>query len=427
MDLFLLFGGLVALMFLGIPITFAMGLSALFYLIVSNQAEMLIMIPNRMVLALDSYGLMAIPFFYLAGSLMLIGGLTQRLVTFSRVIIGHVTGGLSLVNVVASMIFAGVSGSCVSDASAIGGVLIPAMKKDRYPAGFAAALTGAAATCGHIIPPSIPMILIGVMQELPIGKLFLAGAIPGLLLGFSLMGTAYVISRRRNYPREERRATFGEMGRAFIDGFLTLIMPVIVVGGIVFGVVTITETGVLACIYALILGFFYREIRPDKFWAMAKETSKGVANLLIILASAGFFGYVVMNTGVGEKLVELILSISTDKYMVLTMLVIFLLIVGCGLDVIAIIFIFVPVMYPLVDKVGLDPYHYSAVFVLALGIALLTPPVGVLLFLVADMSEAPLVQVIREIVPFILVEVSVLLLVTYFPVLSTWLPALLSK
>ncbi len=427
MDLFLLFGGLVALMFLGIPITFAMGLSALFYLIVSNQMEMLIMIPNRMVLALDSYGLMAIPFFYLAGSLMLIGGLTQRLVAFSRVIIGHVTGGLSLVNVVASMIFAGVSGSCVSDASAIGGVLIPAMKKDRYPAGFAAALTGAAATCGHIIPPSIPMILIGVMQELPIGKLFLAGAIPGLLLGFSLMGTAYMISRRRNYPREERRATFGEMGRAFIDGFLTLIMPVIVVGGIVFGVVTITETGVLACLYALILGFFYREIRPDKFWAMAKDTSKGVANLLIILASAGFFGYVVMNTGVGEKLVELILSISTDKYMVLTMLVIFLLVVGCGLDVIAIIFIFVPVMYPLVDKVGLDPYHYSAVFVLALGIALLTPPVGVLLFLVADMSEAPLVQVIRELVPFILVEVAVLLLVTYVPVLSTWLPALLSK
>ena len=427
MDLFLLFGGLVALMFLGIPITFAMGLSALFYLFVSNQMEMLIMIPNRMVLALDSYGLMAIPFFYLAGSLMLIGGLTQRLVAFSRVIIGHVTGGLSLVNVVASMIFAGVSGSCVSDASAIGGVLIPAMKKDRYPAGFAAALTGAAATCGHIIPPSIPMILIGVMQELPIGKLFLAGAIPGLLLGFSLMGTAYVISRRRNYPKEERRATFGEMGRAFIDGFLTLIMPVIVVGGIVFGVVTITETGVLACLYALILGFFYREIRPGKFWAMAKDTSKGVANLLIILASAGFFGYVVMNTGVGEKLVELILSISTDKYMVLTMLVIFLLVVGCGLDVIAIIFIFVPVMYPLVDKVGLDPYHYSAVFVLALGIALLTPPVGVLLFLVADMSEAPLVQVMRELIPFILVEVAVLLLVTYVPVLSTWLPALLSK
>src|SRR4030043_552822 len=317
MDLFLLFGGLVALMLIGVPITFAMGLSALFFLFVSGQTDMLIMIPNRMVLALDRYGLMAIPFFYLAGSLMLIGGLTQRLVTFSRSIIGHVTGGLSLVNVVASMIFAGVSGSCVADASAIGGVLIPAMKKARSPADFSAALTGAAATCGHIIPPSIPMILIGVMQEMPIGKLFLAGAIPGLLLGFSLMGTAYIISHRRDYPKEERQATFREMGRAFLDGFLTLIMPAIVVGGIIFGVVTITETGVLACVYALILGFIYREIRLDKFWAMAKETSKGVANLLIILASAGFFGYVVMNTGVGEKLVQLILSIRTNKFRVL--------------------------------------------------------------------------------------------------------------
>lgn len=427
MDLLILFGGLVTLMMVGVPITFSMGLAALIYLLVSGQTDMLIMIPNRMVLSLDSYGLMAIPFFYLAGSLMLIGGLTQRLVTFSRAIIGHVTGGLSLVNVVASMIFAGVSGSCVSDASAIGSVLIPAMKKDRYPAEYAAALTGAAATCGHIIPPSIPMILIGVMQEMPIGKLFLAGAIPGLLLGFSLMGASYIISRRRNYPREERRSTFREMFRAFLDGFLVLIMPAIVVGGIVFGIVTVTETGVLACIYALFLGIFYREIRWDNFWKMMKESSRGVANLLIILASAGFFGYVVMNTGVGDKLVEAILSYSTNAYVVLTLLVIFLLIIGCGLDVLAIIFIFVPVMYPLVAKVGIDPYHFSAVFVLSLGIALLTPPVGVLLYLVSDMAEAPLVRVIKELVPFLLVETAVMLLVTYVPILSTWLPNLLSK
>jgi C4-dicarboxylate transporter DctM subunit len=426
-DLLLLFGSLVILMLLGVPITFSMGLSALFYLLVSGQIDMLIMIPNRMVLSLDSYGLMAIPFFYFAGALMLVGGLTQRLVAFSRVIIGHVTGGLSLVNVIASMIFAGVSGSCVSDASAIGGVLIPAMKKDRYPAEFSAALTGAAATIGHIIPPSIPMILIGVMQEMPIGKLFLAGAIPGLLLGLSLMAISYIISRKRDYPREERRSTLREMVQAFLNGFLVLIMPAIVVGGIVFGVVTVTETGVLACLYALCLGFFYREIRLDNFWKMVKETAKSVSNLLIILASAGFFGYVVLNTGVGEKLVALILSISTDKYVVLTLLVVFLLIIGCGMDVIAMIFIFVPVMLPLVEKVGLDPYHFSAVFVLTLGIALLTPPVGVLLYLVSDMAEAPLVRVIKELVPFILVEIGVLLLVTYVPVLSTWLPNLLSK
>jgi len=199
------------------------------------------------------------------------------------------------------------------------------------------------------------------------------------------------------------------------------------VGGIVFGVVTITETGVLACVYALILGFFYREIRLDNFWAMAKETAKGVSNLLIILAAAGFFGYVVMNTGVGEQLVALILSISSNKWMVLSMLVIFLLIIGMGLDVLAIIFIFVPVMYPLILKVGINPYHFSAVFVLSLGIALLTPPVGVLLYLASDMAEAPLFRVIRELVPFLLAEVAVMLLVTYVPALSTWLPSLLSK
>ncbi|HWT83533.1 MAG TPA: TRAP transporter large permease [Candidatus Methylomirabilis sp.] len=427
MDLVILFGTLVLLMLVGVPIGFSMGLAGTLFLVVTGQIDMLIMIPNRMVLAVDSYGLMAIPFFFLAGSLMLIGGLTLRLVAFSRVVIGHITGGLSLVNVVASMTFAGVSGSCVADASAIGSVLIPAMKKDKYPAEFAAAVTASAATCGHIIPPSIPMVLIGVMQELPIGKLFLAGAIPGTILGLSLMGTAWVISRRRNYPREERRATLREMGRAFLDGFLTLIMPGIIVGGIIFGVVTITETGVLACLYALLLGFIYREIRLDNFWRIVKDTAKGVSNILVIVASAGFFGYVVMNTGVGDQLVSLILSLSTERWAVLTMLVIFLLIIGCGLDVLAIIFVFVPVMYPLIQKVGIDPYHFSAVFVLSLGIALLTPPVGVLLYLASDMAEASMIRVIRELIPFLLVEIGVMLLVTYVPVLSTWLPRLLSK
>jgi len=368
---------------------------------------------------------MAIPFFYLAGALMATGGLTRRLVNLCRVVIGHGRGSLSLIDVAASMIFAGVSGSCVADASAVGGVLIPAMKEDGYPREYAAALTGAAATVGHIIPPSIPMILIGVMQEMPIGKLFLAGAIPGAILGFSLMGLAYVIAVRRGYPKSERRASLREMARAVLDGLFVLAMPVIVVGGIIFGIVTITETGVLASAYALILGVAYREITWRSFWTTIKETSKGVANLLIILASAGFFSWVVMNTGLGGQLVDTILGISTNKFAVLTLLVIFLLIIGCLLDVIAMIFILVPVMYPLVAKVGLDPFHYSAVFVLTLGIALLTPPVGILLYIVSGMAEAPLLDVIRELVPFLLIEIAVLLLVTYVPALSTWLPRLL--
>jgi tripartite ATP-independent transporter DctM subunit len=423
MDLLLIFGSLVGLMLLGLPITFAMGGSALLYLLVSGQFDMLVMVPNRMVLALDSYGLMAIPFFYLAGALMATGGLTLRLVDLCRVILGHGRGSLSMINVAASMVFAGVSGSCVADASAVGSVLIPAMKEDGYPPEYAAALTGAAATCGHIIPPSIPMILIGVMQQLPIGKLFLAGAIPGLILGLSLMATAYIIGVRRNYPKRERRSTLAEMARAVFNGVLVLIMPLIVVCGIIFGVVTITETGVLASAYALALGVFYGEITPRSFWITIKETSKSVSNLLVILASAGFFAWVVMNTGLGMQLVDSILAISMNKFAVLTMLVIFLLIIGCLLDVIAMIFILVPVMYPLVAKVGLDPYHYSAVFVLTLGIALLTPPVGILLYIVSGMAKAPILKVIKELVPFLLVEVAVLILVTYVPVLSTWLPS----
>lgn len=425
MDLLILFGGLFLLMMIGLPITFAMGASAVFYLFVSGQMDMLIMLPNRMVLGCESYGLMAIPFFFFAGAIMSTGGLTLRLINFSRVIVGHITGSLALINVMASMFFSGISGSCVSDTSAIGSVLIPAMKKDGYSPEFSAAVTGSSSTIGHIIPPSIPMILIGVMQEMPIGKLFLAGAIPGLLLGFALLAVSYIISKKRKYPKEEQRADFRTVVRASIDGFFVLIMPLIVVCGIVFGVVTVTETGVLACIYGVVLSFCYKDISLRTFWNTVRDSAVSVGNLLIILATASFFGWVLVNTGIANQLTDVILSISTNKYMVLTLLVLALLIIGCGLDVIAMIFIFVPVMLPLVERIGLDPYHFSAVFVLCMGIALLTPPVGIILFMISDMSEAPLLKVIKEIVPFLLVQIAVLAAVMYIPAISTWLPNLL--
>jgi len=382
MDLILLFGAFLFLLVIGLPISISMGVSAFFFLLVTGQHHMLIQLPNRMVLASEHYGLMAIPFFYLAGNIMMVGGLTQRLIDFSRTIIGHVTGSLSLINVLASMVFAGVSGSCVADTSAIGSVLIPAMKKDGYPSAYAAAVTGATATIGHIIPPSIPMILIGVLVELPIGNLFLAGAIPGFLLGGSMLVYCYIIGKKRGYPRTEKRATAKEMIRAFFEGILVLVMPGIVVGGVVFGIVTVTETGILAVIYALFLTVIYKEFSFTKFADLLRETAQSVSNLLMIIATAGFFGWVMVNTGVGDNLVNLILSISTNKFAVLTLLIVFLLLIGCVLDVLAMVFIFTPVMIPLVQKVGIDPFHFSAVFVLALGIALLTPPMGLILYLV---------------------------------------------
>ena len=425
MDLILLFGVFLLLLFIGLPISLSMGISAFIFLLVTGQHHMLIQLPNRMVLASEHYGLMAIPFFYLAGSIMVAGGLTQRLIDFSRTIIGHVTGSLSLINVIASMVFAGVSGSCVADTSAIGSVLIPAMKKDGYPSAYAAAVTGATSTIGHIIPPSIPMILIGVLVELPIGNLFLAGAIPGILLGVSMLVYCYIIAIKRGYPRTEKRATVKAMIRAFFEGILVLVTPGIVVGGVVFGIVTVTETGILTVLYALFLTMLYKEFSLAKFAELIRETAQAVSNLLMIIATAGFFGWVMVNTGVGDNLVDLILSISTNKFVVLTLLIVFLLVIGCVLDVLAMVFIFTPVMIPLVQKVGIDPFHFSAVFVLALGIALLTPPMGLILYLVKEMSESSLSDVLRETFPLLVVQFAVLLLVAYVPVLSTWLPGLL--
>ena len=355
---------------------------------------------------------------------MTAGGLTARLLDFARVLIGRVPGSLSKVNIAGSMFFAGVSGSCTADTSAIGSVLIPAMKKEGYSGAYAAAVTAASSTIGHIIPPSIVMILIGVMMELPIGPLFLAGAIPGFLLGFALMAISFWLSITRNYPRAPKMASAAEMVRATVRGLLALAMPVMVVGSILMGIVTVTETGVIAFVYALVVSMFYREMSLRETWNLIVETSQGAGTLLILIAPASFFSWVVLTTGMGHQLVELITSITTNPHLVMLLVIVFLLIIGCALDTVGMIFIFVPVLFPLIQAVGIDPLHFAPVFVLCLGIALLTPPVGVILFMVTNMSGSPLTEVIREIIPFFFAQLAVLALVAYVPFLSTWLPSL---
>ena len=424
MDIFILFSSLLFLMLLGMPVTFSMGIAAVFFLAVTDQFNFAVMLPIRMVTGLEHYGLMAIPMFYFAGAVMTAGGLTARLLDFARVLIGRVPGSLSKVNIAGSMFFAGVSGSCTADTSAIGSVLIPAMKKEGYSGAYAAAVTAASSTIGHIIPPSIVMILIGVLMELPIGPLFLAGAIPGFLLGFALMAISFWLSITRNYPRAPKMASAAEMVRATVRGLLALAMPVMVVGSILMGIVTVTETGVIAFVYALVVSMFYREMSLRETWNLIVETSQGAGTLLILIAPASFFSWVVLTTGMGHQLVELITSITTNPHLVMLLVIVFLLIIGCALDTVGMIFIFVPVLFPLIQAVGIDPLHFAPVFVLCLGIALLTPPVGVILFMVTNMSGSPLTEVIREIIPFFFAQLAVLALVAYVPFLSTWLPSL---
>ena len=427
MDIFILFASLLFLMLVGVPVTFSMGIAAVFFLVVTDQFHLAVMLPMRMVGGLEHYGLMAIPMFFFAGAVMTAGGLTARLLDFARVMVGRVPGSLSKVNIAGSMFFAGVSGSCTADTSAIGSVLIPAMRKEGYSGAYAAAVTAASSTIGHIIPPSIVMILIGVMMELPIGPLFLAGAVPGLLLGLALAAISLWLSIARGYPRAPRLATLGEMGQATLRSLSALAMPVIVIGGILLGVVTVTETGVLAFAYALVVSMFYREMTLRQTWDLIVQTSQAAGTLLILIAPASFFSWVVLTTGMGHALVELITSITTDRNLVLLLVILFLLLIGCALDTVGMIFIFVPVLFPLIEAVGIDPLHFAPVFVLCLGIALLTPPVGIILFMVTNMSRAPLTEVIREITPFFVAQLVVLFAVAYLPFLSTWLPSLLAN
>ncbi len=427
MDIALLFGTLIILMMLGVSVSFSMGIAATFFLFVTDQFFLVTMLPQQMVVGLEHYGLMAIPMFFFAGAIMTAGGLTARLLNFSRVLIGHLPGSLSKVNIAASMFFAGVSGSSTADTSAIGSVMIPAMKKEGYSAAYAAAVTGASSTIGHIIPPSIAMIVIGVMTETPIGPLFLAGAMPGVLLGVGLLAVSYYLSVKREYPRSERRSTLPEIAEATLSGLSALAMPAIVVGGILLGIVTVTETGVLACIYALIVSVAYREMTIDAAKDALLDTCKSAGNLLFLIAPASFFSFVVLTTGMGKELVETITSITTNRYAVMLLMVLFLLIIGCALDTIGMIFIFVPVLFPLAEAVGISPLHFAPVFVLCLGVALLTPPVGIILFMVTNMSGAPLTEVIKEVGPFFAVQLVVLALVAFVPLISMWLPGLMMQ
>jgi tripartite ATP-independent transporter DctM subunit len=355
------------------------------------------------------------------------GGITNRLLNFSGAVIGHIKGGLSHVNIVASMIFSGVSGSAAADTSAIGSVLIPSMKKDGFPAAYSAAVTGASSTIGPIIPPSIPLVVYGLLSQESIGKLFLAGAIPGLLMGLYLLVASFIISYRRGYPAR-KKATFKEFLRASGDAASALLMPFIILGGIISGIVTPTEAGVIAVAYGLLLGcFVYREIKLRDLPRIFGQTMVNTGTILIIIATTGLFAWIVANMGLGELLVNFFLSISTNKWVLLGILNIFFLIWGCFLDPVTAMVILVPILIPLVQQVEINLVHFGVVVVMNLMIGLVTPPVGILLYLTSSMAKERLELVIREMFPFLIALLLVLIICTYLPSLVMWLPNLLIR
>ena len=419
----LLMGAFLGFALLGVPVFFAMGLASLVFILASGGAVPFNVLASSLVQGIDSFAFLAIPFFFLAGELMGTGGITVRLLALARALIGHVRGGLSHVAVLASMVFSGVSGSAVADASAIGSAVIPAMKQQGYPPAYAAAVVSAAATMGPIIPPSIAFVVYALVSEVSVGRLFLAGAIPGLLMGVYLLLTASWVARRRGFPYSDR-AGWQARWRAFLDALPALAMPVIILGGIMGGVTTSTEAGVVAVIYAVLVGrFVYRELTWPRTWTIFKESAVNSGLIMMTIAASGTFSWLVANMAIGDTLAKTMLAMTDSRWVMLAIINIVLLLWGLALEPAVALVVLVPVLVPIATAYQIDLVHLGVVVVLNLMIGQLTPPSGVITYLTAQLAGAPLHAVFREAVPYTLALVAVLLLVTYVPILSLWLPS----
>jgi C4-dicarboxylate transporter DctM subunit len=413
----------VVLLAIGAPVAVAMGLTGAIAVTMLDEIPLEV-IAQRFVTGVDSFPLLAVPFFILAGALMNTGGTTQRLVRLANVLVGRFTGGLGHVNVVSNMIMAGMSGSAAADAAGTGSVLIPAMARAGYSRPFAAALTAAASTIGPIIPPSIPFVVFGVLASVSIGRLFLGGAIPGLLMGLYLMAAVYIIARRRGYARGAK-PTGGEVWTAFRDALPALMLPAIIVWGIAGGVVTPTEASVLAVLYALFLGtVVYRELSWDSTFAIFGEAAMTTATVMFIVAASALLAWVLTREQAGPQLVRLVTSVSTDPFVILLVLNVILLVLGCFLETLSLMILLVPVLMPLIKTLGIDPVHFGVMFTLNLMIGLITPPVGMSMFITCRIAGIQVAEFAREIWPFVIALVAVLLVVTYFPSVVLFLPNL---
>ncbi len=420
----LLFLMMFALVAIGMSIWLAMGISAVLYILISGEMS-LRLVASTMVGGVDSTTLVAIPFFILAGDMMNRAGITQKLTDLADYFIGRFKGGLAYVAVAVNVIVAGVSGSAVADASAVSSVLLPTMRKRGYDKPFSASVNGAAAVIGPIIPPSIPMIFIGVISGISIGKLFLGGLVPGLLMGAALVVLIAVMTRRRNYPVVRHAVTWPTLWPLLRDSFFALMAPLIILFGVIFGVVTLVEVSVLANLYILAISLFvYRSITWRDVPGIFRHSAVFSASIMIIFAVVGLYQYIVAFEQVGEHLGELLPALNLNRFWFLLFVNIFFLLMGCILDAVPVMLIFFPVLLPVAVTLGIDPTHFGVIVVMNLMIGLLTPPIGVLLFLEAKIADMGFDELVRSVWPFTLTLIAVLLLCTYIPELVTWVPGL---
>lgn len=416
----------LVLLALGMPVAFALITAPATEAVVRGESGVLTQIALRLYYGIDSFPLMALPFFVLAGELMNRGGITQRLVDLSQAFIGHLRGGLAQVNIATSMLFAGLSGSAVADTSAVGAILIPAMEQNGYSKRFAAAVTAASSVIGPIIPPSGIMIMYAFMMNVSVAGLFAAGVVPGILLGLSLMVMTAVLARVRDYPVAQEKASWGERGVAVRRGILPLLTPVIMLGGILLGICTPTEAAAIAAGYGLILALFVmRTISLRQLQEIVTRAAVASGVILLLVGGAVSFASVVALSGAPQQIANALLGISDNPLVLLFAVNIFLLVVGMFLDAGPAILILGPILGPVFVGLDVHPLHFAIIMCVNVTVGLATPPMGLVLFVAAGLSDERVEQIAWEMLPFLAVEIVIILLITFVPAISLTLPSAL--
>jgi tripartite ATP-independent transporter DctM subunit len=414
MTLILLFCIFAVLVAIEVPVGFAMALAAI-GVIVLDQPVPLTIVVQRMASGLDSFPILAIPLFILAGHLLNRAGIADRIFQFAAALVGHIRGGLAHVNVVASMIFAGMSGVAQADAAGLGVVEVKAMKEEGFDVSFAAAVSAASAIIGPIIPPSVIMVIYAVTVQVSVADMFLAGFLPGILMGLCLMGMIYLLvaTGRVNAP-QQKRATLPDLSRSFVRALPALMAPVILTIGILAGAATPTELGAITVVYAIILGFIHRELTWRDVLTAATDTLVTFGVLAFIIACAVPFGWLVAVTEMPQALADFLFSLTDNKYVILALINVMLLIVGCFVETTAILLIATPTLFPLITAIGIDPVHFGLIMILNLLIGALTPPFGVILFIMMDIARISFAAMVRAVLPFYVPLFVTLLIVTYW-------------
>ncbi len=416
-----LFFSFITLVLIRVPITMAIGAAVLGSLVLAGFSGQLYIMPLQVLEGVDNPALLAVPFFIMAGNLMNAVGMTDKIFNFALSIVGHFRAGLAQVNVLSSMIFAGVSGAAVADCAGLGTVEIRAMRERGYPADFAAAITVASAVVGPIIPPSISLVIYAFLSNTSVARLFLAGIIPGLLIGASLMVFNRIIAIRRDFPRE-KRASLSHVASTVVDGVLALIAPGIIPGAIITGYTTATEAGVLACAYSIILGLIYRTLTWEALWKALTDTMLITAVIMIIIGYSTVMGWLLAIEQIPQQLAEAVLLTTENRHVFLGMLIIFLLLIGTVVEGVPAKLILVPMLLPITDQFGIDRVHFGLIITNALLIGIATPPMGIGLYIMVEVGKVSFEKVTMAVLPMLIPLIVVLLLITYIPPLTLWLP-----